>query len=139
MMPQAAHAATAASSTARHRPEDSVDGTDACGRLSVDVIIWRRKRGTSWSPLLSLGSTGAARAASRATRRRPGGEPRAEEDERAVAVSRAQALDANAARILAVRADDHDVVAVAQVFVVAVVGARIGGLIVGQRVGHVLG
>ena len=41
--------------------------------------------------------------------------------------------------MVAVRADGHDVVAVAQVLVLVVVGARLGLLIVGELVGNVLG
>ena len=51
-----------------------------------------------------------------AARRGSGVEAGAEEDERAVAVSGGQVFDADAARVIAVGADDHDVVAVAQVF-----------------------
>src|SRR5205085_709993 len=47
--------------------------------------------------------------------------------------------DADAARVVAVGTDDHDVVAVAQVFAVAAAGARVGLLIIGERVGDLLG
>src|ERR1700746_325937 len=87
----------------------------------------------------SLGSAGSAGRASGASRRGPGEESGAEEEERAVAVSGAQGFDADAARVVAVGADDDDVVAVAQVLAVAVGGARLGRLIGGERVGHLLG
>src|SRR5208283_5979204 len=68
---------------------------------------------TGWASLdLAAGATGGT---SGAARRGSGGESGAEEDERAVAVSGVQAFQADAARVIAVGADDHDVVAVAQV------------------------
>src|ERR1700733_7280240 len=122
MMPQAAHAATAASSTARPRIGCSVDGVASC------VVV-----------MALFGSARAAGSTSGAARRGSGAEPGTEKDERAVVVSGAEAFDADAARVAAIRADDHDVVAVAQVLVVVVVGARLGFLIVGERIGHLVG
>src|ERR1700758_4685604 len=91
------------------------------------------------SATASLGSAGTAGGAYGTAGRGSGGEPGAQEDERSVAVSGAQGLDADAARVIAVGADDHDVVAVAQVLAVAVVGTRLGCLIVGEGVGNLLG
>src|ERR1700761_595590 len=84
-----------------------------------------------------FGSAGPAGRSAGAARGGSGAEAGAEEDERAVAVSGAERLDADAAGVAAVGADDHDVVAVAQVFAVAAGRARLRLLVVGQRVGHV--
>src|SRR6185437_520216 len=109
------------------------------GLRSTVPISTARYMVLSFAVVPSLGSAGAAGAASGAARRGAGGESGAEEDERAVAVSGAQRLDADAARVVAVGADDHDVVAVAQVLAVAVAGARLGFRIGGERVGRLPG
>src|ERR1700754_4371314 len=89
------------------------------GLRSTVPISTARYMAVSFAVLLcytsttSLGSAGTARGATGAARRGSGGEPGAEEDERPVAVSAAQGFDADAARVVAVGADGHDVVAVA--------------------------
>src|ERR1700756_1659246 len=97
------------------------------GLRSMVPISTARYMAVSFAVLLcytsgasSFGSAGAAGGTSCAARRGSRGEPGAQEDESAVAVSGTQGLDTDAARIIAVGADDHDVVAVAQVLVVAV-------------------
>src|SRR6516165_8720366 len=106
------------------------------GLTSTFPISTARYMAVSFAGL--LGSAGAAWRAPGAARGGSGGEPGAEEAVRAVVVSGAQRLHADAAGAVAVGADGHDVV-VAQVLVVAVGGARIRVLIVDERVGHLGG